>query len=55
MKGKKNLYVKTMKDAHKVTRYMVVDANGVLQTNEQGMTFIELAEYANFEIIQQPA
>lgn len=50
-----NLYVKTMKDAHKVTRYMVVDANGVLQTNEQGMTFIELAEYANFEIIQQPA
>lgn len=50
-----NLFVKTMKDTHKVTRYMVVDANGVLQTNEQGMSFIELAEYANFEIIQQPA
>lgn len=49
------LYVKNMKDSYKVTKYLVVDANGVLQINEQGMTFLELAEYANFEIIQQPA
>lgn len=49
------LYVKNMKDSYKVTKYLVVDANGVLQINEQGMTFLELAEYANFKIIQQPA
>ena len=44
-----NLYVKTMKDAHKVTRYMVVDANGVLQTNEQGIDFLNLAAFAGFD------
>ena len=38
------LYVKNMKDSYKVTKYLVVDANGVLQINEQGMTFLELAE-----------
>ena len=44
-----NLYVKTMKDVHKVTKYMVVDANNAIQTSEQGMDFLNLAAYAGFD------
>ena len=44
-----NLYVKTMKDVHKVTKYMVVDANNANQTSEQGMDFLNLAAYAGFD------
>lgn len=54
LKGE-NLYVKTMKDAYKVTKYLVVDANNVIQSNEQGMTFLELAEYAGFQIVKESA
>lgn len=50
-----NLYVKTMKDAYKVTKYLVVDGNNVLQTGENGMTFIDLAAYAGYEIIEKSA
>ena len=44
-----NLSVKSMKDAHKVTKYLVVDANDVIQTSEQGMSFLDLAAYAGFD------
>lgn len=44
-----NLSVKTMKDAHKVTKYLVVDANDVLQTSEQGMSFLDLVSFAGFD------
>ena len=44
-----NLYVKTMKDAYKVTKYLVVDANDVLQTDEQGIDFLNLAAFAGFD------
>ena len=44
-----NLSVKTMKDAHKVTKYLVVDANDVLQTSEQGIDFLNLAAFAGFD------
>lgn len=44
-----NSYVKTMKDAHKVTKYLVVDANNVIQTDEQGMDFLNLAAFAGFD------
>lgn len=44
-----NLYVKKMKDVHKVTKYLVVDANNVHQTSEQGMDFLNLAAYAGFD------
>lgn len=44
-----NLYVKTMKDAHKVTKYLVVDNKDVLQTNEQGIDFLNLAAFAGFD------
>lgn len=44
-----NLHVKTMKDAYKVTKYLVVDANNVIQTSEQGIDFINLAAFAGFD------
>ena len=50
-----NLHIQTFKDGHGVTKYLVVDQNNILQSSEQGMTLLELAEYANFEIVQQSA
>ena len=44
-----NLYIQTMKDAHKVTKYLVVDADNVIKTSEQGMDFLNLAAYAGFD------
>lgn len=43
------LYVKTMKDAHKVIKYLVVDANNTIQTSEQGIDFLNLAAFAGFD------
>lgn len=50
-----NLHVVTMKDAYGVTRYQVSDQNNVLQSSEQGMSFIELAVYSGFEIVEKSA
>lgn len=44
-----NLHVKTIKDAYKVTKYLVVDANNVIQTDKQGMDFLNLAAFAGFD------
>ncbi len=44
-----NLHVQTMKDAHKVTKYLVVDVNNTIQTSEQGIDFLELAAFAGFD------
>ena len=44
-----NLYIQTMKDAHKVTKYLVVDANNVIKTSEQGMDFLNLAAFAGYD------
>lgn len=35
--------------------YMVVDENDVIVAGENDMTFLDLATYANFEIVQQSA
>lgn len=50
-----NLHIQTMKDGYGVTKYQVVDGNNVLQTDENGMSFMELATYANFEIVEKSA
>ena len=50
-----NLYIQTMKDSYGVTKYQVVDRNNVLQTDENGMSCMELAEFAGFEIQQVSA
>lgn len=44
-----NLYIQTMKDAHKVTKYLVVDADNVIKTSERGMDFLNLAAYAGYD------
>lgn len=43
------LDVKTIKDANKNNLYVVVKDN-VIQTSEQGMSLIELAAYAGFDV-----
>ena len=45
-----NLYISNMKDAYGVKKYQVVDQNNVLQSSEPGMTFLELAAYAGFDV-----
>lgn len=49
------LYVQNMKDAFGNRAYLVVDQNNVIQSYEQGMSFIELAKYAGFEIVEKSA
>ena len=44
-----SLQVKRIKDADKVTKYMVVDANNAIQTGENGISFLELAAFAGFD------
>lgn len=46
------LHIVTMEDAYGVTMYQVSDQNNVLQSSEEGMSFLELAEYAGFEVHQ---
>lgn len=49
------LHVRNMKDAFGNGAYMVVDQNNVIQAGEQGMSFLELAAYAGFEIVEKSA
>lgn len=50
-----NLYVQTIKDGYGVTKYQVVNENKVLQTDENGMSFLDLAAYAGYEIVEKSA
>lgn len=50
-----NLHIQTMKDTHKVTKYLAVDENNALQTDESGMSFLELAAFAGYEIVEKSA
>lgn len=43
---KENLMLKTITDSYGVKKYLVVNADDVLQTDENGMTLEELAGYA---------
>jgi hypothetical protein len=45
-----SLQIKRIKDADKVTKYLVVDANNAIQTGENGISFLELAAFAGFDI-----
>ena len=44
-----NLHIQTMKDGYGVTKYQVINQLDVIQSSEQGMSFLELATYAGFE------
>ena len=43
---KEGLYVRTFRDSLGYKAYMVVDANNVIQTSENGMSEKELIDYA---------
>ena len=43
------LYVRPVANALGMKGYMVVDQNNIIQTSEQGMSFLELASYAGFD------
>ena len=49
------LHVKNMKDVFGNRAYMVVDQNNVIQAGEQGMSFLELAKYVGFELVENSA
>ena len=61
---KDKLYVEEIKaDVHTVEMnavgmkkgYMVIDENGMIQAGEHGMTFLDLATFAGFEIVEKSA
>lgn len=52
---KDNLHIQTMKDSYGVTKYIVINDLDVIQTDKKGMTLMEVAEYAGFEIHQLSA
>ena len=52
---KDNLHIQTMKDGYGVTKYMVINQLDVIQTGENGMSLIEVAEFAGFGISQLSA
>ncbi len=45
-----NFHIETMKDSYGVTMYQVADQNNVLQSSEQGMSFLELAAFAGYDV-----
>ena len=47
-KGK--LHLNPIKDAYGVKKYLVVNADDVLQTDENGMTLVETAAYAGIDV-----
>lgn len=49
LKGE-SLHIQTMKDSYGATKYVVVDADNTIQTDENGMPFLELAAYAGFDV-----
>lgn len=47
---KEKLYLKTTKNALGYRAFMVVDEDNVIQVGEQGMSLIEVAAYAGFDV-----
>lgn len=47
------LYVKNTKDQYGVTKYIVINSDNVVQTDEHGMSFAELAAYAGFSVNEE--
>lgn len=47
---KEKLYISSCKNAFGESVYMVVDANNVIHAGDQGMTLIEVAAFAGFDV-----
>lgn len=45
-----NLHLEIMKDPYGVKKYLVVNTENVLQTDEQGMSLLEVASYAGINV-----
>ena len=45
-----NLYLGINEDSNGVETFAVMDANNVLQSSEQGMSLLEVADYAGFDV-----
>lgn len=45
----KNLYIVIDPNACDANKYAVIDRNEIIQTSEDGITFLELAAYAGFD------
>ena len=48
--SKEKLHLNPIKDAYGVKKYLVVNADDVLQTDENGMTLVETAAYAGIDV-----
>lgn len=46
---KDNLHIQIMKDAYSAKKYLAVDENNMIQSNADGVSFLELAAYAGFD------
>ena len=46
---KDSLHIQIMKDAYSVKKYLAVDENNMIQSDANGMSFLELAAYAGFD------
>lgn len=44
------LNVKVVKDSYGVTKYLVTDAGDLIQTDEQGISFLDLAAFTGYDI-----
>ena len=47
---KDDLFLSPYKNALGLDKYLVVDSNNILQTDEQGMSLIEVAAYAGIDV-----
>ena len=47
------MYLRMIKDANNETKYLLIDENNMIQTREKCMTFLELAEYVGYSIVEE--
>lgn len=47
------MYLRAIKDSNNETKYLVIDENNMIQTREKCMTFLELAEYVGFTLVEE--
>lgn len=46
-------YIKTLKDQYGTKKFTVYDADNIIQTDEHGINFEELAAYAGFSVSEE--
>lgn len=46
-------HIKPIKDQYNINKYIVVNLDNVVQTDEHGMSFTELAAYAGFSVNEE--